>query len=75
METINKKVTIRILVSSGGYLLTQVADVEPQDRIYSEKVYLAVTDSPDNWMEITVEEAEKRRKTAQEVNDILPVMG
>lgn len=74
METISKKVTMRVLTPSEGYLLTQVADVEPQDRIYSGKVYLAVTDSPDNWTEITIEEVEKRRKAVQEKNDVPPVM-
>lgn len=65
---------MRILTPSKGYLLTQVTDVEPQDRIYSEKVYLAVNDSPNNWTEIAVEEAEKRQKSLLEVNDILSVI-
>ena len=45
---------------SEGYLLTQASDdVEIQNRVFSDKVFLAVTDAPENWKEITIEEAEQ----------------
>lgn len=49
--------TVTIIEPSEGYTLTQTADVEVQDRILSKKVFLAITDSPSNWKEITDEEA------------------
>lgn len=53
--------TVIIIEPSEGYTLTQSADVEVQDRILSKKVFLAITDSPSNWKEITDEEAEEIR--------------
>lgn len=49
--------TVTIIEPSEGYTLTQTADVEVQDRILSKKVFLAITDNPSNWKEITDEEA------------------
>lgn len=50
--------TVQIIEPSEGYTLTQSKDVEVRDRILSKKIFLAVNDSPDNWKEITDEEAE-----------------
>lgn len=66
MKTINKRITMNILIPSAGYLLTQAQEVEPKDRIFSEEIYLAVNDPADNWKEVTIEEAEKLRKELQE---------
>lgn len=49
--------TVTIIEPSEGYTLTQTADVEVQDRILSKKIFLAITDNPSNWKEITDEEA------------------
>ena len=49
--------TVTIIEPSEGHTLTQAADVEVQDRILSKKVFLAITDNPSNWKEITDEEA------------------
>lgn len=49
--------TVTIIEPSEGYTLTQAADVEVVDRILSKKVFLAITDNPSNWKEITDEEA------------------
>ena len=44
------------LKAEEGYLLTN-------GEIYSDLVYLSDLDSPDNWEEITVEEAQERQET------------
>lgn len=72
MKNLQQQVTLRILEADEGHLLTQATDVEPQNRVYSEKIYLAVNDSPENWMEITQEQADKEkeeasRKTSQQI--------
>lgn len=46
------------LSASEGCYLTQSADVDAAHRIIGREVYLAVTDSPDNWREISAEEAD-----------------
>lgn len=58
---ITKNFTVHVLEPSEGYVLTQVDDVNIEDRILSYKVYLAVNDSPDNWKEITETKAKEYR--------------
>lgn len=60
--------TVIILQPSEGYTLTQSADVEIEERILSKKVFLAVNDTPDNWKEITDEEAENIRIQQEELS-------
>lgn len=72
MKNLQQQVTLRILEADEGHVLTQATDVEPQNRVYSAKIYLAVNDSPENWMEITQEQADKEkeeasRKTSQQI--------
>ena len=62
METKIKQVDVRILRSNEGCLLTQSADVDVKERIFSEEIWLASTDSADNWKDITIEEADKIKK-------------
>lgn len=51
-------ITTTVLVASDGYKLTQASDdVAILDRVIGKKIYLASTDSADNWKEITDEEA------------------
>ena len=59
--------TVIILQPSEGYTLTQSADVKIAERILSKKVFLAVNDSPENWKEITDEEAENIRIQQEEL--------
>lgn len=55
--------TMRVLTPSEGHLITQADDNTPlQERIYSDKLYLAVNDSPDNYKEITIAEADELRQ-------------
>lgn len=57
----------QVLEPEEGMMLTQAdAAIALKDRVTSKKVYLGSKDSPDNWVEITVAEAEEieRRKKA-----------
>ena len=68
---ITSNYTVQIIEPSDGMMLTQSADVEIKDRIFSNKVFLAVTDSVDNWKEVTIEyanevQAEQERLAKEE---------
>ena len=67
METKVKQVNVRILKPNAGCLLTQSADVELQNRVFSEEIWLATTDSSDNWKDIIIEEAEQIKKQQEEL--------
>lgn len=67
METKVKQVNVRILKPNAGCLLTQSADVELQNRVFSEEIWLASTDSADNWKDISIEEAEQIKKQQEEL--------
>lgn len=69
MKNLQQQVTLRILEADERHVLTQASDVEPQNRVYSEKIYLAVNDSPENWMEITQEQADKEKEEASRKTD------
>ena len=62
METKIKQVDVRILRPNEGCLLTQSADVDVKERIFSEEIWLASTDSADNWKDITIEKADQIKK-------------
>lgn len=47
-----------VLTPSEGYMLTQAAETDIENRIVTSQVILAVNDSPDNWREIPKAEAE-----------------
>lgn len=59
MET--TQYTITVLTASEGHKLTQAGEVDILDRTITPKVYLAATDSPDNWREITDADADALR--------------
>ncbi len=48
--------TVNIIEPNEGFYLTHKDN--PGDTL-SNKVFLAATDSPDNWMEISIEEGDK----------------
>ena len=56
METTQYITTV--LMASEGHKLTEAADVDIIARTVTPKVFLAATDAPDNWREITDAEAE-----------------
>ena len=62
METKIKQVDVRILRPNEGCLLTQSADVDVKERIFSDEIWLASTDSADNWKDIAIEEVDKIKK-------------
>lgn len=66
METKIKQVDVRVLRPNEGCLLTQSADVDVKERIFSEEIWLASTDSADNWKDIPIEEADKIKKEQEE---------
>lgn len=51
------EIKVRVLTPSEGHMLTQAADVAIEDRVISDKVFLAVNDRAENWKEITDAEA------------------
>lgn len=51
------EIKVTVLIAQDGYKLTQAFDVAIQNRVISEKVFLAITDDASNWKEITNEEA------------------
>lgn len=51
--------TVQIIEPTSGHVLTQASDIDLKDRIFSEKIFLGVNDSIDNWKEIKIEESEK----------------
>ena len=67
METKVKQVNVRILKPNAGCMLTQSADVELQNRVFSEEIWLASNDSPNNWKDISIEEAEQIKKQQEEL--------
>ena len=62
METKIKQVDVRILRPNEGCLLTQSANVDVKELIFSDEIWLASTDSVDNWKDITIEEANQIKK-------------
>ena len=69
METKVKQVNVSILKPNEGCLLTQSADVELQNRVFSDEIWLASTDSADNWKDISIEEAEQIKKQQEDLID------
>ena len=69
MELKTKTVELRIITASENMVLTN-------GEVFSEvggDVYLGCNDSPDNWYEITAEEAEELQKEQEgEIEDVLP---
>lgn len=57
--------SVQIIEAEEGKTLTQVAEVALQERVFSKKLYLAVNDSPNNWKEITDEEAATLKAEAE----------
>ena len=67
---------VKVLIPEYGYKLTQAGEVEIENRrIISDKIYLAVNDDAENWIEITNEEADaivaEQEKIAKEKKEDL----
>ena len=72
MEQKVKQVNVSILKPNEGCVLTQSADVELQNRVFSEEIWLAATDSPENWKDIRIEEAEQLKQQQAELANTQP---
>ena len=59
MET--TQYTTTVLTAAEGHKLTQAGEVDIIARTITPKAFLAATDSPDNWREITDAEADALR--------------
>ena len=64
---IKEEIKVIVLIPREGFKLTQAKDVPLEQRVFSDKVFLAVNDSPDNWMEIADEEAQEIIKQQEEL--------
>ena len=60
-----------ILRADDGFMLTDVAEVDIIDRTLATTVALGAADSPDNYREITLAEAEQIRALQQKALDEL----
>lgn len=65
---IQRRNSLIILEPSEGMLYTQREDVNLTDRIITDRIYLGVNDSEDNWKEITIEEANILKQEIEEYN-------
>lgn len=59
--------TVQVVQPSDGHILTQSADIDLKDRIFSEKIFLGVNDSIDNWKEITIKEADNLKQKQRDL--------
>ena len=62
MEMKINEIDVVVLRPNEGCLLTQSADIDVRERIFSDEIWLASTDSADNWKDITIEEADQIKK-------------
>lgn len=63
----NENYTVRVLRADDGHMLTQA--IRPDDIqavVISPVVFLAATDDPANWREITADEADTIRSLQQQ---------
>ena len=59
MELTNKQVEVRILKPKDGFVLTQSnSTIDVKYRRFYKTIVLSPSDSPENYKEITIEEAE-----------------
>lgn len=60
-----KNYTVVTLEAADGMWITQAEAVGAEERVLTKKVFLAATDSAENWREIDDAEAEAYRKEAE----------
>lgn len=59
--------TVQIIQPTEGHVLTQAADIELSDRIFSEKIFLGINDKIENWKEISIEKSEDLKTKQREL--------
>lgn len=65
---ITKNITLTKLIASEGMTLTN-------GKVYGKEAYLGCNDSPDNWYEITDEEAKKIQEERSKADELLSNSG
>lgn len=56
-KMIQSNYTVQILQAEEGFKLTQKADVDILQRVFTDKVFLSINDNAKNWKEISDDEA------------------
>nr|DAY94712.1 MAG TPA: hypothetical protein [Caudoviricetes sp.] len=64
---IQSNYTVQILQAEEGYKLTQKADVDILQRVFTDKVFLSVNDDAKNWKEISDSEADLLQQKQREI--------
>lgn len=59
--------TVQIIEPTSGHVLTQSADINLKDRIFSEKIFLGINDKIENWKEITIKEADDLKQKQRDL--------
>lgn len=59
--------TVQIIEPTSGHVLTQSADINLKDRIFSEKIFLGINDKIENWKEIKIEEADNLKQKQRDL--------
>jgi hypothetical protein len=59
--------TVQVIQPTSGHILTQSSDIDLKDRIFSEKIFLGINDSIDNWKEITIKEADNLKQKQRDL--------
>ena len=59
--------TVQVVQPSDGHILTQSADIDLKDRIFSEKIFLGINDKIENWKEITIKEADDLKQKQRDL--------
>ncbi|MDE7159367.1 MAG: hypothetical protein K2O24_00780 [Muribaculaceae bacterium] len=60
--------SVRVLKPAEGFVLTKASeDIPENERVYCDKVFLAVNDSPDNWMEVPAPAPEPEQEDVQDI--------
>lgn len=68
MELTNKQIEVRTLKPKEGFVLTQSnSNIEVTLRRFYKTIVLAPSDSPENYKEITIEEAEALKKEQEKI--------
>lgn len=66
-KMIQSNYTVQILEAEKNHKLTQKADVDILQRVFTNKVFLSINDDAKNWKEISDSEAELLQQKQREI--------
>lgn len=66
-KMIQSNYTVQILEAEKNHKLTQKADVDILQRVFTNKVFLSINDKAENWKEISDSEAELLQQKQREI--------